>query len=79
MLPVLAERRPAAGPDRADVGAAGQLYNNIYQDDRRVTFTGNSGLSNSPRQRRVWDEESINTGKEPGAPRSVTLALNLKM
>lgn len=42
---------------RPDLHLSGRLYNNIYQDDRRVTFTGNSGLGNSPRQRRVWDEE----------------------
>ncbi|NDY92531.1 TonB-dependent receptor [Ideonella sp. TBM-1] len=33
-----------------------RLYLNRYEDDRRVTFTGNAGLGNSPRQRRQWDE-----------------------
>ena len=44
---------------RPDLHLSGRLYNNIYQDDRRVTFTGNSGLGNSPRQRRVWDDRLV--------------------
>ncbi len=33
-----------------------KLYFNSYEDDRRVTFTGNP-LGTAPRQRRIWDEE----------------------
>ncbi len=35
-----------------------KLYFNSYQDDRRVTFTNFAG-DNSPRQRRIWDEDQF--------------------
>ena len=35
-----------------------KLYFNSYDDDRRVTFTGNP-LGTAPRQRRIWDEEQL--------------------
>lgn len=33
-----------------------KLYNNRYEDDRRITFSGLTE-GNAPRQRRVWDEK----------------------
>lgn len=44
---------------RDDLFVSNKLYVNHYDDDRRVSFTGQSAtsLNNLPRQRRVWDED----------------------
>lgn len=41
-----------------DAFLSNKLYWNKYEDDRRVTFTGNPAGS-APRQRRLWDEEQV--------------------
>jgi iron complex outermembrane recepter protein len=41
-----------------DAFLSNKVYFNDYQDDRRVTFTGNPA-GTAPRQRRLWDEEQV--------------------
>jgi len=41
-----------------DAFFSNKLYFNSYDDDRRVTFTGNP-VGTAPRQRRIWDEEQL--------------------
>jgi len=41
-----------------DAFFSNKLYFNSYDDDRRVTFTGNP-VGTAPRQRRIWDEEQF--------------------